>query len=417
MAAGSIRARARPRRATRRRARRWRRGQIDGISTTEGPVEIGARGTRPNEGGRARRRARAAARPPRAPHPTSRNTTATAGGSPATGDCDATSRSRRRREAAALWRRFVRLGGAGSRRYPSREESTLGGHRRRPVGAGTGVPGRCRACWTDPRSIPGRAGSASTTGTRREIEPKKVKRRKTPALAEAGGTIYTTTTRRTRRTECRATDAAAGWTRRWTRARGSSRRPERTTTGIRRFGLGSAVPPPPDPGCERRPPRGDRSLRAPRWTGAPSAVPIPSLRRAEIEAAASARAGSSAVGTVPRLRARRRLRLARNHRRLMTVTITVTSAPRSSSRRCDARYPPRFRPPPRLRASTSIVTLARTRVRTRFMRSRWEISRRAGRGRRPRLPRRRDPSRVTAGTGGGRISRDRCRGRRGVGTG
>jgi len=281
------------------------------------------------------------------------------------------------------------------------------------------VPGRCRACWTDPRSILGRAGSASTTGTRREIEPKKVKGRKTPALEEAGGTIHTTTRRRrTRRTECRATDAAAGWTRRWTRARGSSRRPERTTTGlIRRFGLGSAVPPPPDPGCERRPPRGDRSLRAPRWTGAPSAVPIPSLRRAEIEAAAFARAGSSAAGTVPRLRARRRRRLA-NHRRLMTVTMTVTSAPRSSSRRCDVRYRPRFRPPPRPRASTSIVTtLARTRARTRFMRSRREISRRAGRGRRPRLPRRRDPSRVTAGTGWGRISRDRCRGRRGVGTG
>ena len=38
----------------------------------------------------------AAARPPRAPRSTSRNTTATAGGSPATGGCDATSRSRRR---------------------------------------------------------------------------------------------------------------------------------------------------------------------------------------------------------------------------------------------------------------------------------------------------------------------------------
>ena len=82
---------------------------------------------------------------------------------------------------------------------------------------------------------------------------------------------------------------------------GIPRRPERTTTTAhRRFGLGSAVPPPPDPGCERPPPRGDWT-RAQRWTRhrpSPSRSFGHNRYDNRYGGGASARAGSSAAGTL-----------------------------------------------------------------------------------------------------------------------
>ena len=313
-----------------------------------------SRGARaPNERDRARRRARAGARPPRAQHPTSRNTTATAGGSLATGGCDATSRSRRRREAAAAT--VIRKNSVGRIRGGTPQEGS------RPSAALDGDRGAReqerqvdveRAGPTRVRYRPGGLGIDHRDPARKSRTEKGKKTKKPagglPPLEEAGGTT-TTRMRRTRRTECRTTNAAAGWTRRWTRAPGS-RRPEATTTAMRRRSVSA-------PRSRHRQIPGANAVLLEgtgreHGDGRAHPHPHPQTRRAS-EAAASARAGSSAAGTAPRLRARRRRRLGR--RRPMTVTMTVTSAPRSSSSRCDARFRPRSRPPPRPRASTLIV--------------------------------------------------------------